>query len=93
MDRWYMVFDEDLHGNYHMPLYFLRKLYYKFILGKHVNYFDILEFLCVGGRMPQDREHARTNPNQVHPPPRPQNPPWLYPLANSFLAKTQETLL
>ena len=44
MDRWYMVFDEDPYGNKDIPLYFLRKLYAEFILGKHVNYFDILEF-------------------------------------------------
>ena len=44
MDRWYMVFDEDPHGNRDIPLYFLRKLYAEFILGKHVNCFDILEF-------------------------------------------------
>ena len=44
MDRWYMIFDEDPHGNKDLPLYFLRKSYAEFILGKHVNYFDILEF-------------------------------------------------
>ena len=27
MDRWYMVFDEDPHGNRGIPFYFLRKLY------------------------------------------------------------------
>ena len=46
-----MVFDENLHGNCHIPLYFLRRLYARFILGKHVNYFDILEFQGVGGEM------------------------------------------
>lgn len=71
MDRWYMVFDEDPHGNKDLPLYFLRKLYAEFILGKHVNYFDILEFQGAGRGMPQIREHARANPNHVHPPPRP----------------------
>ena len=30
MDRWYMVFDEDPHGNRDIPLYFLRKLYVEF---------------------------------------------------------------
>ena len=44
MDHWYMVFDEDLHGNRYIPFYFLRKLHAEFILGKHVNYFEILEF-------------------------------------------------
>ena len=27
IDRWYMVFDEDPHGNRDIPFYFLRKLY------------------------------------------------------------------
>ena len=44
MGHCYMVFDEYPHGNRDTPFYFLRKLYAKFILGKHVNYFDILEF-------------------------------------------------
>ena len=35
MDRWYMVFDEDPHGNRDIPFYFLRKLYAEFILEKH----------------------------------------------------------
>ena len=43
MDCWYMVFYEDPHGNRDIPFYFLRKLYAEFILGKHVNHFDILE--------------------------------------------------
>ena len=55
MDRWYMVFDEDPHGNRDIPFYFLRKLYAEFILGKHVNYSDILKFHGVGHGMPQDR--------------------------------------
>ena len=75
MDRWYTVFDEDPHGNIDIPLYFLRKLYAEFILGKHVNYFGILEFQVVGSGMPQNREHARDDPNRVHPPPHPQTPP------------------
>ena len=66
-----MVFDEDPHGNRDIPLYFLRKLYAEFILGKHVNYFDILEFQGVGRGMPQNKEHARVDPNCVHPPPLP----------------------
>ena len=44
MDRWYMVFDMPPHNNREIPLYFLRKMYAEFVLGKHVNYFDILEF-------------------------------------------------
>ena len=41
MDRCYMVFDEDPHGNRDIPFYFLRKLYVEFIPGKPINYFDI----------------------------------------------------
>jgi hypothetical protein len=59
MYRWYMVFDEDPRGNRDIPLYFLRKLYAEFILGKHVNYFDILEFQGVERGIPQNIEHAR----------------------------------
>ena len=65
MDHWYMVFDEDPHGNGDISFYFLRKLYVKFILGKHVNYFDILEFQGVGHGIPQDRKGAKTDPNCV----------------------------
>jgi hypothetical protein len=39
---------EDPHGNRDIQLYFVRKLYAEFILGKHVNYFDILEFQGIG---------------------------------------------
>lgn len=75
MDRWYIVFDEEPHGNRDMPLYFLWKLYAEFILGKHVNYFDILEFQGIGQGMHHNREHSRADPNRVHPPNRPRNPP------------------
>ena len=60
-----MVFDEDPHGNRDIPFYFLRKLYLEFILGKHVNYFDILEFQGVGHGMPQYRKGARIGTNCV----------------------------
>ena len=58
-----MVFDEDPHENRDIPFYFLRKLYAEFILGKHVNYFDILMFQGVGHGMPQDREGDMIDPN------------------------------
>ena len=73
-----MVFDEYPHGNRDIPFYFLRKLYAEFILGKHVKYFDILEFQGVGHGMIQDGEGKRTNPNHVPRPPRTPKPPWLY---------------
>ena len=44
IDRWYMVFDKPPCDNMDVPLYFLRKLWVDFILGKHFNYFDISEF-------------------------------------------------
>ena len=43
-----MVFNEDLHGSRDMPLYFVRKLYDEFIMGKHINYFDLLKFQGIG---------------------------------------------
>ena len=87
-----MVIDEDPHGNRDIPLYFLRNLYAQFILGKHVNYFDILEFQGVGHGMPQDREGGRTNPNCVPRPPRTPKPPRLYPSARHVIDDTQEAL-
>ena len=89
-----MVFDEDPHGKRDIPLYFLRKLYAEFILGKHVNYFDILEFHGVGRGMPQNREHARVDHNRVHPPSHPRNPPpHVYPASSRVFDKTQDALL
>ena len=91
-----MVFDEDLHGNRDIPLYFLSKLYVEFILGKHVNYFGILEFQGVGRGMPQNREHARADPNRVHSPPHPRTtppPPHLYLASSSVFDQTQDALL
>ena len=67
MDRWYMVFDEDMHGNKDMPLYFLRKLHNEFILVKHINYFDNFGILGHMTRMPKDREHAKVYSHHVHP--------------------------
>jgi hypothetical protein len=94
MDRWDMVFDEDPHGNRDIPLYFVRKLYVEFILGKHVSYFEILEFQGIGRGMTQNREHARANPNHVHPPPHPRNhSPHLYPSSTSVFDQTQDALL
>ena len=44
LGRWYVVFDMPPHNNREIPLYFLRKMYAEFVLGKHVNYFYILPF-------------------------------------------------
>ena len=64
-----MVFDEDPHGNRDLTFYFLRKLYAELILGKHVNYFNILDFQGVGHGIPQYREGPRTDPKSVPRPP------------------------
>ena len=64
-------------------------MYAEFILGKHVNYFDILGFQDVGHGMPQDREGARMDPNRV---PRTPKPPRLYPPAGPVIEDTQEAL-
>jgi hypothetical protein len=48
MDSWFMVFDKPPCNNMEVPLYFLRKLWAEFILGHHVNYFDIGDFQGVG---------------------------------------------
>ena len=83
-----MVFDEDPHGDRHIPFYFLRKLYAEFILGKHVHYFYILEFQGVGHEMPQDREGDKTNPNCVPHPPHTPKPPRVYPPAGPMIDDT-----
>ena len=62
MDRWFMVFDKELDNNMEVPLYFLRKLWAEFVLGLHVNYFDIVEFQGAGLGSSQGRERARRNP-------------------------------
>ena len=87
-----MVFNEDPHGNRDIPFYFLRKFYAEFILGKHVNYFDLLGNQGVGQGMPQDREGARTDPKRVPRPPRPPKPPRLYPSTGPVIEYTQEAL-
>ena len=53
MDSWYMVFYIPPRNNREVPLYFLKKLYAEFAMGKHVNYFDMLGFQGVGRGMSQ----------------------------------------
>ena len=60
MEKWYMVFNIPPHKNGEVPLYFFRKLYAEFVMGKHVNYFDMLGFQGVGRGMPQHW------PNAIH---------------------------
>lgn len=67
-------------NNREVPLYFLTKLWAKFILGHHVNYFDIGEFQGVGHGFAQDIENYRCEPVLgIHPPRRRPNPPSQYP--------------
>ena len=54
MIRWFMVFDKPHCKNREVPLYFLYQLWAKFIIGFHVNYFDISEFHGVGLGSTQD---------------------------------------
>ena len=74
-----MVFDKPPCNNVEVPQYFLRKLWAEFVLGFHVNYFDIIEFQGVGFGSAQDRSHAHRNPlrgpptlrKEPNPPPQP----------------------
>ena len=92
MDFWYMVFDEDPHGNRDIPFYFLMKLYAKFILGKHMNYFYILYFQGMGHGMPKNRDGDRTNPNHVPCPLCTPKPPRLDPHEGPMIDDTHEAL-
>ena len=92
MDHLDMVFDEDPHGNRDIPFYFVSKFYAKFILEKHVNYFDILEFQGVGHGMPQYRDGDRTNPNCVPHPLCIQKPPQEYPPMGPMIDDKQKAL-
>ena len=83
-----MVFDEDPHGKRDIPFYFLRKVYPEFILGKHVNYFNILGFWGVGHGMPQDREGVRIDHNHVPCPPHTTKLPQLYPPVGPVIEDT-----
>jgi hypothetical protein len=65
-----MVFDKPSCNNKEVPLYFIRKLWDEFIMGKHVNYFDIGDFHGVGIGSTKDKEHARSDPMLGPRPPR-----------------------
>ena len=94
MDRWYMVFDIPPHNNREVPLYFLRKLYVEFVMGKHVNYFDMLGFQGVGRGMPQHRPNSRhRDSNPQIPAPRAQLPREDIPTAHDMVSQTQEAFL
>jgi hypothetical protein len=73
--RWFMVFDKPPCNNVEVPQYFLRKLWAEFVLGLHVNYFDITEFQGRGLGSAQDRPHAHRNPLRGPPAPRRESDP------------------
>ena len=90
MDRWFMVFDKEPNKNMEVPLYFLQKLWADFLLGLHVNYFDITEFQGVGLGSAQDRECARCNPVLgSRPPQRMPIPPVQHPPIGGNISQTQ----
>lgn len=61
-NRWYIVFDHPSCNKCEVPQYFLRKLYYEFILKKIPNYFDMRDFQVRGGELAQDRPSAQQDP-------------------------------
>ena len=86
-----MVFDMPPHNNKEIPLYFLRKMYAEFMLGKHVNYFDILAFQGIGGGMPQNRPNARLRDvDRPIPAPRRQLPGPDVPSVHHVIPQTRE---
>ena len=62
MNIWFMVFDKPPYNNKEAQLHFLHKLLVNFIMGFHVNYFDISEFKGVCLRCDQDQERFSINP-------------------------------
>ena len=60
-----MVFDAPRYNNQKVPMYFLKKLYYEFVLGEISNYFDILQSHGRGGGSSFERSRAHHAPNVV----------------------------
>ena len=75
-----MVFDKPPCNNVEVPQYFLKKLWDDFVLGFHVNYFDITEFQGVGFGSAQDQPHTHRNPLKGPPTPRKEPNPLPQPL-------------
>jgi hypothetical protein len=85
-----MVFDKPPCNNKEIPLYFLRKLWDEFILGKHVNYFDIGDFQGVGLGFSLHREHAGRDPMLGPRPPRKRpDPPTQHTLVVDILQQVK----
>ena len=74
-----MVFDKIPCNNVKVPRYFLRKLSDEFVLGFHVNYFNITEFQGIDFGSAKDQPHAHQNllkgpaapRREPNPPPQP----------------------
>ena len=94
MDRCYMVFDIPPHNNKEVPLYILWNLYEEFVMGKHVNYFDMLGFQGVGRGMPQNRPNSRhRDANPQIPTPHSQLPRADIPPAHDMVSQTLEEFM
>ena len=63
---WYLTFPYTTIGKYCCTS--SKKLYAEFVMGKHVNYFDMLGFKGVGRGMPQHRPNARNRDSNPYIP-------------------------
>ena len=89
-----MVFDKPPCNNVEVPQYFLRKLWAEFVLGFHVNYFNIMEFHGIGFGSAQDRPHTHRNPLKGPASPRREsNPPPQPPGLGSRLYEIHESII
>ena len=84
-----MVFYKPPCNNVEVPQYFLKKIWADFVLGFHVNYFDITEFQGVGFGSAQDRPHAHQNP--LRGPPAPRQEPNPLPQPHGLVSMVDET--
>ena len=90
----YMDFDIPPHNNREVSLYFLQKIYAEFVMGKHVNYFDMLGFQGAVQGMPQTRPNARNRDANIQiPPPRAQLPRSNIPPTHDMVTQTHEASL
>ena len=89
-----MIFDIPVHNNREVLLYFLQKLYAEFLMGKHVNYFNMLGFQGVGRGMPQNRPNVRHRyADRYIPPPRVQLLRLDIPPTHDMITQTHDAFL
>ena len=89
-----MVFDMAPQNNREIPLYFLQNMYAEFVLGKHINYFYILQFQGISGGMPQNRPNSRLRDiNHPIPAPRKQLLGPHVPPAHHVIPQTRDAYL